>query len=103
VLYNVFGPRITVVGANDLPDTYELPRSQVDITAAQKFGKRFQLKVQAQNVLNQPIVFAYRNRPAYRLVTHADGSQTYESLGRTPAVSRYNPGAVFTLSASYTY
>lgn len=103
VLYNVFGPRITVVGANELPDTYELPRHQVDLTAAQKFGKHFQLKAQAQNVLNQPIIFAYRDRPAYRLVTHPDGSQTYESLGRTPAVSRYNPGAIFTLSASYTY
>jgi hypothetical protein len=103
VLYNVFGPRITVVGANDLPDTYELPRHQLDITAAQKLGKRFQIKAQAQNVLAQPIVFAYRNRAAYRLVNNADGSQTYQSLGRSPAISRYNPGAVFTLSASYTY
>jgi hypothetical protein len=103
VLYNVFGPRITVVGANDLPDTYELPRNQIDITAAQKLGKRFQIKAQAQNVLAQPVVFAYRNRAAYRLVTNADGSQTYQSLGRSPSVSRYSPGAVFTLSASYTY
>jgi TonB-dependent receptor len=103
VLYNVLGPRITVVGANNLPDTYELPRNQLDLTAAQKLGKRWQLKVQAQNVLAQPVIFAYRDRPAYRLITRPDGSQTYESLGRTPAVSRYNPGSVFTLSASYTY
>jgi hypothetical protein len=103
VLYNVFGPRITVVGANNLPDTYEQPRSQLDLTVAQKLGKRFQVKAQALNVLRQPIVFAYRNRAAYRLVNNADGSQTYQSLGRSPSVSRYDPGTVFMLSASYTH
>jgi TonB-dependent receptor len=103
-LYNVFGPRITAVGSTiGLPDTYELPRHQLDLSAAQKLGKRFQLKAQAQNVLAAPIVFAYRNQPAYRKVDHADGSRTFESLGRSPAVSRYNPGATFTLSATYTY
>lgn len=103
LLYNVFGPRITVVGTNKLPETYELPRHQIDITVSQKFGKHFQLKGQAQNLLGQPFVFAYRNHPGYRFVTRADGSQVFESLGRTPIVSRYNPGAAFTLSASYTY
>jgi len=103
VLYNVFGPRITVVGANNLPDTYERPRHQIDVSAAQKFAKRLQVKVQAQNLLSQPIVFGYRDRPAYRLVTNADGSKTYQSLGRNPAVSRYNPGALLTLSLTYTY
>ena len=103
VLYNVFGARITAVGTQGLPDTYELPRHQLDVAAAQKLGKRFQLKAQAQNVLRAPVTFAYRDQPAYRLVNHADGSKTYESLGRSPAISRYNPGAVFTLSATYTY
>lgn len=103
LLYNVFGARITAVGTAGLPDTYELPRHQLDLAAAQKLGKRFQIKFQAQNVLGAPVVFAYRNQPAYRLVTHADGSKTFESLGRSPAVSRYEPGAVYTLSATYTY
>ena len=109
VLYNVFGPRITAVGSiivrgtPGLPDTYELPRNQLDLSAAQKLSKRFQIKLQAQNVLAAPVVFAYRNQPGYRLINHADGSKTYESLGLSPVVSRYNPGALFTLSATYTY
>lgn len=103
ILYNVFGPRITVVGANDLPDTYELPRHQLDVTAAKGFGKHFQIKLQGQNLLAAPIVFAYRDQDAYRLVNRADGSSVYQSLGRTPAVKRYDPGMLFTLTATYTY
>jgi hypothetical protein len=102
-LYNVYGPRITVVGANDLPDIYELPRHQLDLTVAQKIEKHFEIKLQAQNVLAAPIVFAYRGQPAYRRVDRADGSVLFDSLGRNPVTRRYNPGASFTLSASYTY
>jgi len=103
VLYNVFGPRITVVGANELPDAYELPRNQIDISAAQKFAKRFQVKAQVQNLLGVPFIQAYRGVDAYRLVNRADGSKVFESLGRTPTIQRYNPGAVFTLTGTYTY
>lgn len=102
-LYNVFGPRITVVGANQLPDTYELPRHQLDLSVAQKLGKHWQLKFLGQNVLAQPINFAYRNSPAYRRIDNADGSRSFQSIGRDPSVSRYNPGTLFTLSATYTY
>lgn len=103
LLYNVYGPRITVVGAYKLPDTYELPRHQVDASASQKFTKHFEIKLQAQNVLSAPVVFAYRNRPAYRKETTADGGEIYHSLGRQPITRRYNPGATFTLSATYSY
>jgi TonB-dependent receptor len=103
VLYNVYGPRITVVGANGLPDTYELPRHQLDVSVAKTLAKHFQVKLLAQNVLGSPIVFAYRNADAYRLTTEADGSQVYESLGRTPTLKRWNPGATFSLTGTYTY
>jgi outer membrane receptor protein involved in Fe transport len=103
VLYNVYGPRITVVGSNDLPDTYELPRHQLDVAASKTFGKSFQVKLLAQNLLAAPIVFAYRDADAYRLVNRADGSSVYQSLGRTPSVKRYDPGMLFTLNATYTY
>lgn len=102
-LYNVYGPRITVVGANRLPDIYEQPRHQIDLSAAQKLGKRFELKLQAQNVLNSPVVFAYRNRPAYRLENQPDGGMIFRSLGRAPNTRRYNPGVTVGLSATYTY
>jgi hypothetical protein len=103
VLYNVYGPRITVVGANGLPDTYERPRNQIDVSAAKTFGKHLQLKIQGQNVLSAPLVFSYREQDAYRLVKQADGGLVYQSVGRNPTVKRYNPGATFMLSGTYTY
>lgn len=103
VLYNVSGPRIAVVGANGLPDTYELPRHQLDLSAAQKFSKRFELKFQALNVLASPVVFAYRNEPAYKLENQADGGKVYHSLGQNPITRRYQTGVTFQLAATYTY
>lgn len=103
VLYNVYGPRITVVGANGLPDIYELPRHQLDFTAAQGIGKHLELKLQAQNLLGAPVVFAYRDEQAYRRVESADGTVVYESLGRSPSTRRYNPGTTLLFTGSYTF
>ncbi len=102
VLYNVYGPRIVVVGALSLPDIYELPRHQVDVAVSKKLGKHFELKLQAQNLLFAPVVFAYRNQPAYRQDTTTTPN-TFTSLGRNPETRRFQPGATFNLQASYTY
>jgi TonB-dependent receptor len=102
VLYNVYGPRIAVAGALGLPDIYELPRHQLDLSVAKKLGKHFDIKLQAQNVLLSPVVFAYRNHPGYREEATADG-KTYTSLGRSPEVRRFQPGMGVNLAASYSY
>ena len=102
VLYNVYGPRISVAGALGLPDIYELPRHQLDASVSKKLGKHFDVKLQAQNLLLSPVVFAYRNHPGYRLNETAEG-KTYTSLGRTPETRRFQPGMGVSLSASYSY
>jgi len=102
-LYNVYGPRITAVGSNGLPDVYELPRHQVDLSAAQKIAKHFELKLVAQNILSAPVVFAYRDVLAFKEVPQADGPTRYESLGRNPVLRRYDPGTTVTLTGTYTY
>ncbi len=66
VLYNVIGKRIMGVGKSIsidptdidqyLPDSYEMPRHMVDLTVAKKFGKMFELKLSAKNLLNSPVV-----------------------------------------------
>jgi TonB-dependent receptor len=102
-LYNVFGPRISVVGSQRLPDIYELPRHQLDLTASQKLAKKLELKLQAQNILNAPVIFGFRNEPSYRRTQTDSGSQLFRSLGRSAATRRYDPGVTFALTASYTY
>jgi outer membrane cobalamin receptor len=59
--YNVQGPRVVMTGAyNDIPDIYDLPRNLVDLKVMQKIGKHFTLSLKVMDVLNSPIVRAYK-------------------------------------------
>ena len=53
VLYNVIGQRLFAVGTYGTPDIYEMPRNVIDIAVTKGFGKRIELKLAAQDVLNQ--------------------------------------------------
>ncbi|MCB9166585.1 MAG: carboxypeptidase-like regulatory domain-containing protein [Flavobacteriales bacterium] len=53
LLYNVFGRRLYAVGTTGTPDIYEMPRSTVDATVTKGLGKHFEVKLSAQDILNQ--------------------------------------------------
>ncbi|WP_224361409.1 TonB-dependent receptor domain-containing protein [Hyalangium versicolor] len=57
LLYNVFGRRISEVGFNRLPDTYEQPFHRVDVSLTQKLSSKLRLKLTGANLLNQSTVF----------------------------------------------
>ena len=61
VLYNVFGRRISEVGAQGLPDVFEQPRHQLDFNIRKKFAQ-FTLKASAKNLLDSEIQFKQRER-----------------------------------------
>lgn len=84
-LYNVFGQRITQVGAYGLPDVYEQPRHVVDVTVAQRIGKYLDLKLAAENLFMAPVRF-----------TQGPDIADDESN----VVGEYQPGATFTLSVT---
>ncbi|MDQ3368905.1 MAG: TonB-dependent receptor, partial [Myxococcota bacterium] len=56
LLYNVIGSRISDVGAEGLPDTYERPLHRLDLVAARLLRKDLRLKLSIANVLNQQVV-----------------------------------------------
>ena len=56
MLYNVFGRRISEVGAQGLPDVYEQPRHQVDFNLKKKHGK-FTYKLSAKNLLDSKALY----------------------------------------------
>ncbi len=80
VLYNVIGARITDVGVEGLPDTYEQPLHRVDIVAARALRKDLRLKLSATNILNQRVVLE-------------QGDVT---------VNSYSPGVSFALGLDWT-
>ena len=52
ILYNVFGPRITGVGVQGVPDSLELPFHQLDAVISYKLDDRFRFGLKAKNLLN---------------------------------------------------
>ena len=58
LLYNVLGGRISDVGIEGLPDTYDKPVHRVDIVAARAVRKDLKLKLSAANILNQKVRLA---------------------------------------------
>ena len=56
MLYNVFGRRISEVGAQGLPDVFEQPRHQVDFNLKKKQGK-FTYKFSAKNLLDSKVLY----------------------------------------------
>ncbi len=85
LLYNVFGRRITQVGAYGLADVYEQPRHVLDVTVAQRIGKYLDLKLAAENILFAPVTMTQGPEKA------DDGANI---------VGQFQPGATFTLSAT---
>lgn len=66
--YNIHGPRISDVGFQFLPDTYEQPFRKLDLSATQELGAGLRLKASVTNLLDQKLellqgalkVFEYR-------------------------------------------
>ncbi|WP_437566445.1 TonB-dependent receptor domain-containing protein [Sorangium sp. So ce542] len=85
LLYNLFGVRLRRVGSR-LPDEYEQPRHQLDLTVAQRLGEHVELKLAGENLIDAPVRI----------------TQGRERDGDNIA-SQYNMGTTVTLGASYTY
>lgn len=80
LLYNLIGSRITDVGIEGLPDTYERPMHRMDIVAARALRRDLKLKLSASNIFNE--------RP--RLVQGG------------VVVNGYSPGVSFALGLDWT-
>ena len=74
LLYNVFGPRITEVGALGAPDVVERPFHQLDLVYKQELGDGWKASLKAKNLLNPTSV-------------HTQGSEVVERYERGRSVS----------------
>jgi outer membrane receptor protein involved in Fe transport len=80
LLYNVSGSRITDVGIEGLPDTYEAPLHRFDVVAVRNLSKDLRLKLSASNLFNQTV-----------------------RLKQSPLlVNTYSPGVSFALGLDWT-
>jgi len=56
LLYNVFGKRIIGVGTPAFPNSYEMPRHNLDLTIHKRIGKNLTVKFGVKDILNQEVV-----------------------------------------------
>ena len=82
--FNVFGPRLSIVGARGLPDVYEQPRPDLNLSFYKRFAKNWKVGVRANNLFN----------PEYLM--------TQEFKGEEYIYERYTIGRQYSLSLAYT-
>jgi TonB-dependent receptor len=89
ILYNVIGKRIFVIG-DDLisANIYEMPRNVIDLNITKSLTKKIDLKLSAQDILNQPFRLI-QDTDRNNKITDADG--TYQEFRRG---SSYTAGIV---------
>ena len=67
LLYNVFGERISQVGANGRPDTYEQPFKQLDFTMSAKLPwEGWKMKLRLKNLLDPEAIYTVGDEVARR-------------------------------------
>lgn len=81
VAYHVFGRRIQQVGNHGLPDIYELPRHQLDVTFGRSLSGRLDIRFAAKNLLNAVTLYKQGNA----------------------VVTRYKKGRSYSLSVSHNF
>lgn len=104
LLYNRIGKRIIGVGRSEgssgsednarIPDSYEMPRNTIDLTASKGFGKHWELKLSIRDLLAETLYYKQ-----FANVTYSDGShKEVEQITRC-----YKPGHNIGLSLSYNF
>ena len=103
ILYNRIGPRIFLVGGENLGNVWEQPRNLLDFQVAYNVSKRSELRFNIKDILNAPYFFYYdQNRN-----DKYDGIVKNESGFAEPAndyiLKRFRPGSTFSLTYTYKF
>jgi outer membrane receptor protein involved in Fe transport len=91
VAYNVFGERIFTVGDFLYPTWFEMPRNILDIQIAKEFKKKYEIKLNVQNLLNAKYQFKQ------------DNANDSEIQASDPLLRGFQVGAQYSLSFSVKF
>ena len=90
LLYNVIGRRIFIIGYDDYPDIYEMPKNNLDLTITKGIGSRLELKAGIRDILNSDII----------LMQDANQDGTFD-IATDQVIQRYRPGTVINFGLGY--
>ena len=92
LLYNVIGKRIFIIGYDDYPDIYEMPRNIFDLTLTKGIGNRLELKAGVRDMLNESIV----------LMQDANQDGIFD-MKNDHVIQKYKPGATISIGLGYRF
>lgn len=104
ILYNRIGKRIIGVGRSvgttggddtaNIPNSYEMPRNSVDLSASFKLGAHWELKAGIRDLLGEKVTFEQATD-----ALHKDGTEsTVKEITK-----QYRPGRNYNLNVSYNF
>lgn len=85
LVYNLQGPRIQSVGISGLGDVKQQPVHTMNLVGSFKFSEKMSLKLQVNDLLNQPVVF----------------KQDVPATGEKVEVERFKRGSSFEIGITY--
>jgi TonB-dependent receptor len=89
VVYNSFGKRLHAVGSFGTPDIYEMPAGSLDATVCKDIGRKVQLKLGAQNILDA------------RTLLRQDGNGDGNIGGNDELICNFRRGSYFTAGITW--
>jgi outer membrane receptor protein involved in Fe transport len=89
LLYNVAGPRISLIGLDRTASMIEMPFSSLDFSIDKTFKKRYILSFGIQNLLNSTMRFIYD--------TDFNNKYEFKNNGVDKVVREYKPGSYISL------
>jgi outer membrane receptor for ferrienterochelin and colicin len=92
LLYNVIGKRIFIIGYDDYPDIYEMPKSNLDLTITKGIGSRLEIKAGIRDILNSDII----------LMQDANQDGTFD-IATDHVIQRYKPGTVINFGLGFKF
>ncbi len=66
IAYNIFGRRLSEVGNHGVPDVYEQPRGQLDVSFSRVVANYFKISISAKNLLDPDVHFKQGEEPYVR-------------------------------------
>ncbi len=90
-LYNVAGRRLFAAGTFGTPDIYEMPRQTLDLSVSKGLGDHFEVKLGAQDVLDQEVL----------LQQDSDGDGRIEPTDER--IQSHRRGAYFSAALAYSF
>jgi len=91
-MYNVIGRRIYIIGYDDYPNIYEMPRNLLDLSLTKTFSNNIELKIGIGNILDQDAV----------LLQDANNDGVFDRKN-DQIIQRYKSGRTISAAISYKF